>query len=260
MDALSPAQYTLIYNLISFTVASMGAATVFFFLERGQVLRSYRTELTLAGLVTLIAFYHYLRIFMSWEAAFDFTDAGALVTTGKPFNDAYRYADWLLTVPLLVFELIAVMKLSQGRGRSLGIKLAAAAALMIALGYPGEIYRDEMALRWTFWGLSMLPFLYIVFTLSVRMADAISEQPEAVRGLVSNARWFVVVAWWFYPIVFLFPMLGVEGSVALTIEQVGYCVADIVAKVGLGLMIYAIAARKSAIEAEGGSGQVRAAA
>ena len=33
------------------------------------------------------------------------------VATGQPFNDAYRYVDWLLTVPLLVAELVAVLAL-----------------------------------------------------------------------------------------------------------------------------------------------------
>ena len=30
--------------------------------------------------------------------------------TGVPFNDAYRYMDWLLTVPLLVIEILLVIK------------------------------------------------------------------------------------------------------------------------------------------------------
>merc|ERR1711966_493665 len=33
-------------------------------------------------------------------------------STGHSFNDAYRYMDWLLTVPLLLIEIVLVMKLS----------------------------------------------------------------------------------------------------------------------------------------------------
>jgi len=36
------------------------------------------------------------------DAAYTLKD-GACVFSGQPFNDAYRYVDWLLTVPLLVF-------------------------------------------------------------------------------------------------------------------------------------------------------------
>ena len=61
--------------------------------------------------MTFIAFYHYVRIFNSWNEAYEFpkTSDGndqAPTLTGLPFNDAYRYMDWLLTVPLLLTELV----------------------------------------------------------------------------------------------------------------------------------------------------------
>ena len=34
-----------------------------------------------------------------------------LTSSGEPFNEAYRYVDWLLTVPLLLVELLCVMDL-----------------------------------------------------------------------------------------------------------------------------------------------------
>merc|ERR550537_737304 len=68
----------------------------------------------ITGLVTFIATYHYFRIFNSWNDAFDVKyDAKksdyVVSLTGAPFNDAYRYVDWILTVPLLLIELILVM-------------------------------------------------------------------------------------------------------------------------------------------------------
>ena len=67
---LSPGQYSLVYNVLSLTIAAMGASTAFFFLSRGSVLPKYRPALVVSGLVTLIACYHYVRIFMSWNGAF----------------------------------------------------------------------------------------------------------------------------------------------------------------------------------------------
>merc|ERR1712023_374211 len=66
---------------------------------------------------TFIAAYHYLRIFNSWVEAYEYkpNTSGEVedpVLTGVPFNDAYRYMDWLLTVPLLLIEIVFVMKLS----------------------------------------------------------------------------------------------------------------------------------------------------
>merc|ERR1712061_457009 len=95
--------------------AGMGSATIFFWLQLANVNKAYRTALNITGLVTAIATYHYIRIFNSWVDAFTIAnkDGGDYVVklSGAPFNDAYRYVDWLLTVPLLLIELILVMKL-----------------------------------------------------------------------------------------------------------------------------------------------------
>ena len=67
--------------------------------------------------------------------------------TGEPFNDAYRYVDWLLTVPLLLIELILVMGLPADETASKAWSLGLASALMVCLGYPGEI-QDTPSGRW----------------------------------------------------------------------------------------------------------------
>ena len=246
MDILSPGQYSLVYNAFSFTIAVMGAATVFFFLSRSQVAPAYRTALTVTGLVTLIALYHYVRIFNSWEGAYALAD-GAMKQTGNKFNDAYRYVDWLLTVPLLLVELILVMRLSGAETRAKATKLGLLAALMVLLGYPGEISSDP-GTRWLWWSLAMIPFVIILYDLFIGLRNSIASQPKEVRGLVSAARWLTVVSWMFYPIVFLFPMIGLTGGTAITAVQVGYTVADIVAKAVFGVLIYVIASRKTEVE------------
>lgn len=256
MTGVTLGQFNLIYNSFSFTIAVMGAATIFFFLGRSQVLPAYRTALTLTGIVTLIAGYHYLRIFNSWEAAYVLTN-GKIVPSGIAFNDAYRYVDWLLTVPLLLVELILVMRLSRSETVSKSFKLGLLAALMVVLGYPGEVATDNGG-RWLWWALAMVPFVVIVYDLYVGLRASIASQPESVRGLVSTARTLTVVSWCFYPVVFVFPMIGLTGGGATTAVQVGYTIADIVSKAVFGVLIYMIAARKS--EAEVGTAPVGLAA
>jgi bacteriorhodopsin len=243
MNELTFGQYQLVYNAFSFTIATMGAATLFFWLGRSQVSDAYKTALTITGLVTAIALYHYIRIFESWAGAYQLVD-GKLVATGTPFNDAYRYVDWLLTVPLLMVELILVMRLSNQETWSKATRLGLLAAVMIVLGYPGEISTDP-ATRWLWWGLAMVPFLWIVYELFAGLSRAIAAQPENVRGLVNTARWLTVLSWSFYPIVFIFPMIGLTGGEATTAVQVGYTIADVVAKAVFGVVIYMIAVRKS---------------
>ena len=106
---LSPGQFSLVYNMLSLAIASMLGSFAFFVMARSMVSAKYRPALVMSALVVGIAGYHYLRIFNSWEGAYELNAAGVYASTGHPFNDAYRYVDWLLTVPLLVAELIAVM-------------------------------------------------------------------------------------------------------------------------------------------------------
>nr|WBQ85992.1 rhodopsin [Dinophyceae sp.] len=247
-------QWSAVYNALSFGIAAMGSATVFFWLQIPNVAKGYRTALTITGIVTLIATYHYFRIFNSWTEAFNVKqeqDGYKVSLTGAPFNDAYRYVDWLLTVPLLLIELILVMKLSAEQTSKLSWNLGTAAAVMVALGYPGEI-QDDLAVRWQWWFLSMIPFCYVVFTLAVGLAEATEKQASAsAASLVSSARYLTVVAWCTYPFVYIIKNIGLAGPVATTYEQVGYSIADVVAKAVFGVLIWAIAAEKSRIEEEG---------
>lgn len=53
-----------------------------------------------------------------------------------------------------------------------------------------------------------------------------------------------------YPIVYLFPMLGITGSNAIVGIQIGYSVSDIIAKCGVSLLVYFIttSAKSAALE------------
>lgn len=246
MKDITLGQYELIYNAFSFTIAAMGATTLFLWLNRTNVAPAYRAAVTISGLVTAIALYHYVRITQSWGGAFAVKD-DIIASTGIRFNDAYRYVDWLLTVPLLLVELILVMRLTRAETTSKSIKLGGLAALMIILGYPGEVSSDNTT-RWIFWFLAMIPFVIIVLDLSAGLKKSVDSQPEEVKGLINGARNLTIVSWSFYAIVYVLPMLGLTGGTATTAVQVGYTISDIVAKAVFGLLIYTIALRKSAYE------------
>ena len=249
MEALTAGQFALVYNAFSFGIASFAAATLFFWFGRSQVSQHYKTAITITGLVTFIALYHYWRIFNSWNEAYAVAN-NVVTVTGVEFNRAYRYVDWLLTVPLLLIELILVMRLSQAETVSKSLKLGGAAALMILLGYPGEVSGGIDSTRLLFGLLSMVPFLYIVYTLYSSLGEAIDRQPESVRGLIRMARNLTVLSWFFYPAVYFLPFaLSMNGGTSITVIELGYTIADITAKAVFGLVIYAIAVRKS--EAEG---------
>jgi len=253
-DGFTYDQWSLVYNALSFGIAGMGSATIFFWLQLPNVTKNYRTALIITGLVTAIATYHYVRIFNSWCDAFVVTHVKggdySVHVSGKPFNDAYRYVDWLLTVPLLLIELILVMKLPKDETVSLSWKLGLASAIMVALGYPGEVQEDA-TVRWVWWAAAMVPFSYVVLTLLSGLNAATDKQPESVKGLVVMARYLTVISWLTYPFVYIIKNFGLNGAVATTYEQIGYSIADVVAKAVFGVLIWAIASGKSTEEQNG---------
>lgn len=255
MPDLSVLQYTIVDNIFSMTVATMGAAAIFFYLSRSSVDEAYRPALLVSGLVVTIAAYHYFMIRASWSNAYTLGEGG-YTGTGKPFNDFYRYADWILTVPLLMVELVAVLRLEAGKARSLLTRLVIAAALMIALGYPGEVIStpEGWSARVAWGAASSVPFFYILFVLWTELTRSLETQPVAARKLIEIARLVLLITWAVYPIAYAFggTVSALEAKAGGAVDasgivwlQVGYAIADMTAKAGFGLLIYSIARAKS---------------
>ena len=242
LPTLSPNEYALVYNMLSLAIAAMLASFVFFVQSRGQLHPRYRPAMILSSLVVAIAGYHYLRIFNSWDDAYHLVGA-MYEPTGTPFNDAYRYVDWLLTVPLLVAELIAVLALAAAvRGKMMG-RLVVAAVLMIGLGYPGEVSASSESR--VFWAvLSTIPFVYILYVLWIELTRAAANESAKVRERLTQTRLLLLATWGFYPIAYAVPLLGLSGGSTTVGLQVGYSIADILAKCAYGFLIYSIARAK----------------
>ncbi len=251
---LTYGQHSTVYNSISFALASMLATFIFLLVVMPRVLPRYRQALAVSALVCFVAAYHY------WRIGNSFTDAYVAVGDGTPsvdgveqvyqlvngegFNEGYRYVDWLLTVPLLLFETIAVLALAAMVRRSLMMKLIPAAFLMIALGYPGELATDNMT-RGIWGALSSIPFAYILYVLWVELGKSMVTQPEQVRKDLRGLRLLLLATWGVYPIAYLLPQLGIDGADSFVYRQVGYSIADVLAKCLFGLLIYKIAREKS---------------
>jgi len=260
MYEMTDTQYQAVYNVLSFSLASMMATTVYLWFRASAVQDRYRSAVLISGLVTFIAAYHYVRIFNSWVDAYRYSpqtveygsmEVGHPKLTGIPFNDAYRYMDWLLTVPLLLIEILLVMKLDPETYSSKAKTLGIGSALMIASGYYGELFiTGDLSVRWMCWFASMAFFLYIVNELLFGLAAATAAEADPViRGKIQAAQVMTVISWCTYPVVYLFPMLGITASKAVVGIQIGYCVSDIISKCGVGLVIYQITYAKSTKEA-----------
>jgi bacteriorhodopsin len=248
MFEMSAGQFDLVYNVLSFSLASMAASTMFFWLRVSSVHEKYKSALVISGLVTFIAAYHYIRIFNSWTESYAFPQSGGdPVLTGKPFNDAYRYMDWLLTVPLLLLEIIFCMQLSPEETSKEAWSLGISSALMIAVGYPGEsVITGDLSFRAVCFCFSFAVFLFIVYKLLVGLKGAIAkeENPE-VSSMLNQVCLATVVSWCTYPVVYLFPFFNIGGAQAVVAIQCGYCVSDVISKCGVGFLIYNITMAKS---------------
>jgi bacteriorhodopsin len=246
MLKLDSNQWNLVYNIFSFGLVSMLACTIYTLVSQQRVLAKYRNALVMSSMVTFIAGYHYMRIFNSFnESSADMT----INVSGAQgsFNEAYRYVDWLLTVPLLLVEVIAVLALAKEVSRSLIMRLVPASAAMIALGYPGEISNDQNT-QVMYGVLSTLPFLYILYVLFVELGKSLDRQPAGVAETVGRLRLLLIATWGVYPISYILGMGGDATAEQFVGVQVGYTIADILAKCVFGLTILKIARMKSMAE------------
>ncbi len=225
--------YTLVYNALSFGTAVMLGAFVYFLTQINSVAKAYRSGVAVSAVVVGIAGYHYYRIWQGFSEG--------------EMNEGYRYADWLITVPLLVIELLIVLGVANEVRKGLMRKLVPATALMIALGYPGEVSSDN-GTKWLWWVLAMIPFVYILWVLYGQLQEASSRESGAVAGAIKNATVVLLVTWCVYPIAYLFPVFDANSEGLEVLRQVGYTFADITAKALYGLMILGIAKARSANE------------
>jgi bacteriorhodopsin len=239
-------QWNLVYAIFSFGLVSMLATTVYTLISQNRVLPKYRNALVMSSMVTFIAAYHYYRIFNSFSESSADQVVNVSGAQGS-FNEAYRYVDWLLTVPLLLVEVIAVLALAAAVAKSLIMRLVPAAAAMIALGYPGEISTDQNT-QVLYGVLSTIPFLYILYVLFVELGKSLDRQPAGVAETVGRLRLLLIATWGVYPIAYIFNIVGDESAESFVAIQVGYTIADILAKCVFGLTIMKISRMKSIAE------------
>ena len=212
--------------LISMT---MLAATVFFFIERNSVKASWRTSVTLSGLVTGIAFVHYMYMRDVW------------VTTGTS-PTVFRYIDWLLTVPLLIIEFYLILKAVTNVAASLFYKLFVGSIVMLVFGYMGEA--GLMSAMPAFI-VGMLAWIYMIHTLWMgEGAEARNASGNAaVQTAYNTMMWIIIVGWAIYPLGYALGYLA--GGVDSASLNLVYNLADLVNKAAFGLAIWVAATSDS---------------
>jgi bacteriorhodopsin len=212
---------------ISFWVISMGmlAATAFFFLERGSVAAGWKTSVTVAGLVTGIAFIHYMYM------------RGVWVQTGDS-PTVYRYIDWLITVPLQMVEFYLILAAVRKVDGGIFWRLLIGSLVMLIGGYLGEAgYINEM-LGFIIGIAGWIYILYEIFSGEAGKAAAKSGN-KGLATAFSTMRMIVTVGWAIYPLGYVFGYL--TGGVDANTLNVIYNLADFINKIAFGLVIWSAA-------------------
>ncbi|MEL1223257.1 MAG: bacteriorhodopsin-like [Candidatus Neomarinimicrobiota bacterium] len=202
--------------------AIMLASTVFFFVERNDVSGKWKTSLTVAGLVTGIAFWHYLR--MS-----EMNAAGEATTV-------YRYVDWLITVPLQIVEFYLILVAVTAVTSALFWRLLGASLVMLVFGFLGEAGIFDATLGFV---IGMAGWIYIIYEVFSGEASKLAAGSGNKGGqfAFNTLRLILTAGWAIYPIGYFLGYLG-GGTDANTVNII-YNVADLVNKTAFGLAIWA---------------------
>lgn len=239
--ALTDLQYDIAYTALTGAFAALAGATLYFVLARSTVSRRYHAALAVGAVVVGVAALHYLRLISTFTDAYEHdAGAGAWLPTGVPIAEGLRYVDWLITVPLLLTQIVLVLRLERAEAQRLIRRLVLAAVAMIALGYPGEL-ADDTTVKLVFWVAGVVPFAYIVYLLWVELNRSMFRYSDDVALTVARARVVLVATWVVYPVAYLFPVLGLDDAGGEVARQVLYSVADVASKIGFGLLIVRIA-------------------
>ena len=151
---------------VSFWLATamMLASTVFFILERQNVSAKWKTSMTVAALVTGVAWYHYTYMRSHWAATYAATDANGVTGVGdSPL--VLRYIDWLITVPLQVSEFYLILAAVGVATAALFWRLLGASLVMLITGFLAESGEMADSLTWPLFIVGMLAWIYIMYEI-----------------------------------------------------------------------------------------------
>ncbi|MDC0328078.1 bacteriorhodopsin-like [Candidatus Pelagibacter sp.] len=220
---------------ISFWIVSMAclAATVFFFIERSSVPAQWRTSITVAGLVTGIAFIHYMYMRDVW------IDSGESPTV-------FRYIDWLITVPLLMLEFYFVLAAVGKANAGVFWRLLIGTMVMLIGGYLGEAgYLGDGSGKMLGFIIGMAGWFYILYEVFSGEAGKMAAKSgnKALVTAFGAMRMIVTVGWAIYPLGYVFGHLTESADPAVL--NVIYNAADFLNKIAFGLIIWAAAMTQS---------------
>jgi len=220
---------------------AMAAGTLYFVLERGDLKPEHRIAATYAGIITFIAAIMYW-IMTDFVGFFD--QSAGEIGASMP----YRYIEWLLSTPLLLLEFGLIVAIAGAATKGFVTRIVIADIIMIVTGYLGEVSVVGALDTWVYFIISSLAWLYIVYAVFQVKLDGM---PAYAANAVKIMRRFVMFGWAIYPIgtsIEQFMKLGgADVTAAVAIAAIVYVIADVLNKVGFGMVAVRAAKQASAV-------------
>jgi bacteriorhodopsin len=249
----TPAQFDLMSTVLTIGYAAHFAGLAYFILTRKNVAPRYRSMTTMSVVVMLSAALLLLRLDISLNQAFVFDQAQGLYVLGEAtYNHGFRYFNWLIDVPLLLTQSLFVLNIAKPDLLGYRLKLGAAGALMVILGYVGQFYEvaDPLgALIW--WGAAAtVPFIYFTAIFWRLTGESLSYLPGEARSTMRNIRYLFMFSWNLYIVAYIVPMLGDFGQSAAGAVTRTYIftIADVLSKIIYGILLGKVATARSVAE------------
>jgi bacteriorhodopsin len=256
MDTPTPELQTMplgLYDVVQFALLGAGFALFAYFLyswtSRDEVSARYRPSALAAICLAAVATVAYALLYQDWDSGFRLQGEVYVPTEEARTSESTRYIDWSVTVPLLTVELLAVCSVAGTRARNLRFSTMAAAFLMIVTGYLGSQVlsegRDRTAL--VVWGLiSTCFFVYLYVALIGAVRESLTTMSSEAAASLRNATILLLSSFGVYPLVYAVPVFADVTPAWFTTMQVAYSVADVVAKIGFGVLIHKVAKLRTA--------------
>jgi bacteriorhodopsin len=211
---------------------AMFALAVFLFAERRRLAPRWQAVITLAAVAALITAFSYLRLSQGWAAS------GAVAT-------AYRFADWQLTVPLLVLTFHFLLSATSQPSPALFWRLLVSSTVLVAAGYLGAANFISPTLGFL---VGLAGGLYILGELYLGEAGRLNSASDnkKLQSTYNALRLIVTIGWAIYPLAYFMEYLG--GGVDGGSINLIYNLADFLNRIAFGLVIYHLASGETARE------------
>lgn len=240
-------EHAIVGHLFAIALGAHIIGFLYFLFARERLAPRYRMAAVLSMGVMAASGLLFLRLGLSWDAAFVEQD-GVMVPTGDRFDSGLRYVNWLVTVPVLLVQVLFALDLARDRVQRLRLLLVSSGVLMVLLGYIGQ-FRLGTDTTWALtWGtLSTVPFVVLLVVLVPLMRGARATLPAEAGATTGHLAWVFLFFWGLYPIAYLVPVVSATTEGVL-VSQALFTVADLGSKVFYGVLLAKVLRLRSAAD------------